>query len=85
MLGQIGQIALGGNFDNPVSCKHNCLFVYCSELIGVLHHNYFSNESSLNYVNSSGGLLDIWSRRLGFDSESGQTNHFKIGIHRLPA
>ena len=27
----------------------------------------------------------LWSCRLGFDSESGQTNHFKIGIHSFPA
>ena len=27
----------------------------------------------------------LWSCTLGFDSESGQTNNFKIGIHSFPA
>ena len=40
-------------------------------------------------VNSSDGRV-VWSVcllscRLGFDSESGQTNDFKIGIHSFPA
>ena len=39
--------------------------------------------------NSSDGRV-VWSVcllscRLGFDSESGQTNDFKIGIHSFPA
>ena len=32
------------------------------------------------YRASASGSVD-----LGFDSESGQTNHFKIGIHSFPA
>ena len=40
-------------------------------------------------MNSSDGRV-VWSVcllscRLGFDSESGQTNDFKIGIHSFPA
>ena len=27
----------------------------------------------------------LWSCRIGFDSESGQTNDFKIGIYSFPA
>ena len=33
----------------------------------------------------SGKSVRLWSYSLGFDSESGQTNDFKIGIHSLPA
>ena len=40
-------------------------------------------------INSSDGRV-VWSDyllscRLGFDSESGQTNDLKIGIHSFPA
>ena len=46
----------------------------------------------LNFLYSSDGSVGrmVWSVcllscRLGFDSESGQTNDFKIGIHSFPA
>ena len=34
---------------------------------------------------SSGKSVCLWSCRLEFDSESSQTNDFKIGIHSFPA
>ena len=33
----------------------------------------------------SGKSVRLWSCRLRFDSESGQTNDFKIGIHSFSA
>ena len=51
-----------------------------------LSHNRFDGRVS---INSSDGRV-VWrvcllSCRLGFDSESGQTNDFNIGIHSFPA
>ena len=34
---------------------------------------------------SSGKSVCLWSCRLGFDSESGQTNDIKIGVHSFSA
>ena len=34
---------------------------------------------------ASGKSVRLWSCRLGFDSESGQTNDLKTAIHSLPA
>ena len=42
----------------------------------------FSNSSDGRVVWS---VVCLLSCRLGFDSESGQTNDFKIGIHSFPA
>ena len=36
-------------------------------------------------IRPSLGHMAEWTYRLGFDSESGQTNDFKIGIHSFPA
>ena len=52
-------------------------------------HKHIGYRSNLFKVNSSDGRV-VWSVcllscRLGFDSESGQTNDFKIGIHSFPA
>ena len=33
----------------------------------------------------SGRSVRLWKSRIGFDSESGQTNDIKIGIHSFPA
>ena len=33
----------------------------------------------------SGKSVFLWNCKLGFDSESGQTNDLKIGIHSFPA
>ena len=33
----------------------------------------------------SGEGVHFWNCGLGFDSESGQTNHFELGIHSFPA
>ena len=63
-----------------------------------MHAPYLKNLLSENGVSGSlitislqqlrwpsGKSVRLWSSRLGFDSESGQTNDFKIGIHSFPA
>ena len=39
----------------------------------------------LNLTAQSRKSVPLWSCRLGFDSDSGQTNDFKIGVHNFPA
>ena len=43
-------------------------------------HYIFIDQMAEWYGASASGSVD-----LGFDSESGQTNDFKIGIHNFPA
>ena len=43
-------------------------------------HRYFTDQMTEWYRASASGSVD-----LGFDSESGQTNDFKIGIHSFHA
>ena len=45
-----------------------------------LFTSLFTHHMAEWYRASASGLVD-----LGFDSESGQTNDFKIGIHSFPA
>ena len=59
------------------------------------HHEFISDfhmeyDVGLTSNNSSSDGRVVWSVcllscRLGFDSESGQSNDFKIGIHSFPA
>ena len=45
-----------------------------------LRYDVATDQMAEWYTASASRLVD-----LGFDSESGQTNHFKIGIHSFPA
>ena len=67
------QIELGLSVDRNVSKNSNV-----SNIIGT----YF-RDSQLRWP--SGKSIRLENCRLGFDSESGQTNNFKIGIHSFPA
>ena len=44
-----------------------------------LYHIFYSSDGRVVWS------VCLLSCRLGFDSESGQTNDFKIGIHSFPA
>ena len=55
------------------------LFIlFCDRLTA--NHTRFTDQMAEWYGASASGSVD-----LGFDSESGQTNDFKIGIHSFPA
>ena len=45
--------------------------------------DFVREQNSSDEMN--GKSVRLGSCRLGFDSESGQTNDFKIGIHSFPA
>ena len=52
-----------------------------AKYVDILGCNFsYSDQMAAWYGASASGSVD-----LGFDSESGQTNDFKIGIHSFPA
>ena len=53
--------------------------------LGALFFAEFDREFVVQLSWASGKSIYLWSCRLGFDSESGQINDFKIGIHSFPA
>ena len=51
--------------------------------VNVRNHHTKYNEQQLRW--SSSRSVSLGSCKFGFNSESGQTNDFKIGIHSFPA
>ena len=55
--------------------------VFTASLLEIPHQRgSVKHQMAEWYGASASGLVDLW-----FDSESGQTNDFKIGIHSFPA
>ena len=73
--------------DRDRSAYHDVSTVICSQVVKIVKED----DAKQHFRRHITAQMAEWYRasllscRLGFDSESGQTNDFNIGIHSFPA